>query len=76
MSIKTLFTLTEEHAARISGPIVYKDDKFVIRARRDGDTMNVSLHVVDPSDGKECVPLGYVLGDNKMIMKGGDNGGR
>jgi len=49
-------------------PLLYKDDKIVIRAETKNDgTVHLYLHRIQ--DGVEQIPRGYWLGSNSLINR-------
>lgn len=45
------------------GRIISRGDKYVVRARVDGDLLKISVHQFTD---REEMPRGYILGGNRM----------
>ena len=57
--------MTPEKADEHFGGVVYTDDSAVVRVKRDGQQLHVTVHRRN-KEGKELIPHGYFLGSNAL----------
>lgn len=66
-------SMTKEYDANENfGPIVYQDDKHVIRVKTYDGGISKAVYVHKVIGGIEQTPLGYLIGKNCLYFKAGD----